>query len=492
MGNEILNPSIVRVLLRERRSPVGCAVLVGDHTAVTCAHVVVEALGPGCSTVRLPDGPVTLEFPFVAAGRHFQARVGKYIPCGTPSSSEGGDVVALHLDSLPTGASPTPLVAADLSGHPVVAFGLDPTKDHMGVWSSPGVVSGKVACGWYQIQGTGDQGYAIQPGFSGGPIWDERLDRLVGITTHVDKKLERRVAFIIPANILTAVLPRFDAEAFLRSWQGQKATFVDDFIASIPQIRETPSELWYVLQGVDLDLRRYQLPARVNQELTAEVRRTGIAPEFPEFELKPLESSRIRKLVRIDESVGEEIVSLAAKVAGNLLKSEWQKDLEDTKKKTEVANKDRKQPEGGAIQWGELLQLARRGATGMSKEEFKKYEFEQNVTAATSLAEGIVDAWFKQPLQGLVRWIGGIDPNQRAIESFRVRAGDVYDAAMADLKAHLDRLNGDLERRYYNGWTGPVIEGEVATVRCPTCGRSSRVPLGSGERRLTCPGCAAS
>lgn len=48
------------------------------------------------------------------------------------------------------------------------------------------------------------QGYAVQPGFSGAPVWDEELQGVVGMAVAAEKKREEaKAAFMIPTAVLS-------------------------------------------------------------------------------------------------------------------------------------------------------------------------------------------------------------------------------------------------------------------------------------------------
>jgi hypothetical protein len=70
-----------------------------------------------------------------------------------------------------------------------------------GVWAS-GVLRGKNAEGWIQIEDTKNTGYSIQPGFSGAPIWDDNLQAVVGMVVAADKNTNVKAAFCIPCELL--------------------------------------------------------------------------------------------------------------------------------------------------------------------------------------------------------------------------------------------------------------------------------------------------
>ncbi len=202
-----LNPAIVRIRTAGGHI-VGAGFLVGQRQVLTCAHVIDDALGRPRNTPKMPQADVHLDFPLVAPDQHLTARV----VCWQPSQPNGGssDVAGLELaDDPPAGASPVRLVKAEESwGHSFRAFGF-PQGHAGGTWAS-GVIRGRTANAWLQIEDTNVTGYRVQPGFSGGAVWDEQLDGVVGMVTVADRQPEIRAAFIIPTDRLVAAWPELE------------------------------------------------------------------------------------------------------------------------------------------------------------------------------------------------------------------------------------------------------------------------------------------
>jgi len=85
--------------------------------------------------------------------------------------------------------------------HPFQVFGF-PSKRDEGIWAS-GVLRDCLANGWVQMEDIKAQGYAVQPGFSGAPVWDEKLQGVVGMAVAAEKKREdAKAAFMIPLAIM--------------------------------------------------------------------------------------------------------------------------------------------------------------------------------------------------------------------------------------------------------------------------------------------------
>ena len=198
-----LSASIVRILT-PKGTVAGAGFLVAERRVLTCAHVVAQALGLSLDLPEVPQVQVQLDLPLIALGRTLNAR----IVCWQPPRSDGGaDLAGLELEgSLPTGAQPARLVKADdLWGHPFRVLGFPAGHDD-GVWAT-GILRGRQATGWVQIEDVKESGYRVQPGFSGTPVWDEELDGVAGMTVAAESRPEVKAAFIIPADVLVKAWP---------------------------------------------------------------------------------------------------------------------------------------------------------------------------------------------------------------------------------------------------------------------------------------------
>ncbi len=179
---------------------VGAGFLVTGRHILTCAHVVAEALDLPHDTPDPPQADIRLDFPLLAPDQVLTARVIHW--------QSNADVAGLKLTGQPPGrAKPVRLITADdWWGHSFRAFGFPVGSDDDGRWAS-GLLRGKLANGWVQIEDVKQTGYFVQPGFSGGPVWDNQLAGVVGMTVAADTPAGIRVAAIIPTNILGEVWP---------------------------------------------------------------------------------------------------------------------------------------------------------------------------------------------------------------------------------------------------------------------------------------------
>lgn len=67
----------------------------------------------------------------------------------------------------------------DFWGNIFRVLGFPEGRPH-GVWAS-GELRAELANGWMQLEDVKQPGYRLEPGFSGAPIWDEKLEGVVGM-----------------------------------------------------------------------------------------------------------------------------------------------------------------------------------------------------------------------------------------------------------------------------------------------------------------------
>ncbi len=189
---------------------VGGGFLVGSDVVLTCAHVIARALGWPDDEQPPADAQVRLDFPLVAPGEMVAARVTVW---EAPRADNTGDIAGLSLaGSLPAGVKATRLVTADdLWSHRFRTFGFPPGHDQ-GVWVS-GRLRGRQAAGWVQMEDVTATGYRVEPGFSGGPVWDDELGGVVGMAVAVEARTEVRAAYLIPVSTLIRAWPSIADQA---------------------------------------------------------------------------------------------------------------------------------------------------------------------------------------------------------------------------------------------------------------------------------------
>jgi WD40 repeat protein/TPR repeat protein len=168
----------------------GAGVLIDDDLVLTCAHVAAACIGDP-ALAWLGDAPISsvaMDFPFVggsdAVGR---IKHGAWFPIRPDGS---GDVAVLQLEGQVPGTKPAPLRKPEaMADHAFSVHGFPRRAVH-----GPGTELDRAARAASGIMGpfTGESGQWVQlqvppgrrpvdHGFSGAPVWDERIRGVVGI-----------------------------------------------------------------------------------------------------------------------------------------------------------------------------------------------------------------------------------------------------------------------------------------------------------------------
>ena len=202
LSNQI-DKSAVRIY-DTRTKIAGCGFFLAG-CIITCAHVVKHALGIAHNSTTRPLDIVSFDFPLLNSRTILAGRVNKWFT--------EADVTSLEiLSPLPENISAPRLIKADnLWGHSFRAYGFPRGHDE-GVWAS-GRILHKVSNGWLEIEDVKQTGLFVQPGFSGGAIWDEEYHGIVGMVIGSDANLQSRVAYVIPTNKLIELFPEIEEYA---------------------------------------------------------------------------------------------------------------------------------------------------------------------------------------------------------------------------------------------------------------------------------------
>lgn len=162
----------------------GLGALVGPRHVLTCAHVVNAALGVDASERSMPSGDIRVGFPFlnIAGAVVSTATVEMWRPPVPSSNGDGvvvNDLAGLLLHGDPPAQAVPGLVAADppRQGTAVRVFGYPDGPPH-GVWASA-VVQAHLPDGEQLGPVPGSPGIAM--GFSGSPVFDDAIERIVGL-----------------------------------------------------------------------------------------------------------------------------------------------------------------------------------------------------------------------------------------------------------------------------------------------------------------------
>lgn len=189
-------------------SAVGAGLLVDSEHIVTCAHVAAVACGSCRRSQELPTGTIMVDFPAIRAA-HEPLRAHVLQEGWRPiSPDESGDVAVLELaEPLPVGAAPPPLLRPpDTVGRKVIAEGFP--IGYTGAITSKNIVVADAgpAREWIQLELNGENGFAIEEGYSGAPLWDPVAGAVLGIALGTDAS--DRGAFMLATRTLAKAWPR--------------------------------------------------------------------------------------------------------------------------------------------------------------------------------------------------------------------------------------------------------------------------------------------
>jgi hypothetical protein len=196
-----LSAGLIRIWDRDGKVA-GAGFLISDRIALTCAHVVAQALGRPAADAGGDGDLVSVDFALIReAAFRIQLASVTPIPLSRGRRDVLADAVALRLEGpLPEGARPLPLsLDSAVMQHPFTTFGFPSVSPHEnGDWAD-GIIQGLGSAGLLQIRSGAREGRRVQRGFSGAPVWDTTSGRVAGMVTEADRGGDDRVAYAIPA-----------------------------------------------------------------------------------------------------------------------------------------------------------------------------------------------------------------------------------------------------------------------------------------------------
>ena len=268
---------IARILGSDGR-PVGIGVLVAERHVVTCAHVVNAALGLAARQQGQPAGPVTLDFPLVGPPT-LTATVERWLPPPREGAT-GDDIAGLLLagERAPEGTAAARLtVDTPRPGRAVRVFGY-PAGRPDGGWVEA-AIRGPVGGGRLQL----DSGSAlrVQQGFSGSPVFDDGIGRIVGIVASAPLGSSERDSYAIGADRLRLAWP----EVLAGRWQraGGPARSRDRAELTILHVSDTQFGAHHLFGGNGLtpaDRAEDTLFSRLHHDLAQLASEHGLRPDL--------------------------------------------------------------------------------------------------------------------------------------------------------------------------------------------------------------------
>lgn len=210
---------------------------MAERKIVTCAHVVNVALGLEIREQRAPAGEVSVDFPLVSikAGQQIRrAKVEKWLPPSREGAA-GDDIAGLTLlDDPPDGVEVVGL-GADLPhiGRRVRIFGY-PSHRPDGGWVEA-TIRGRVGNG--RIQLDSDSALRVERGFSGGPVYDEAIGRIVGLIATAPANALERDSYAIGADRLRLAWPEVLSGRWQRTFASRRVNHGEITILHVSDMR---------------------------------------------------------------------------------------------------------------------------------------------------------------------------------------------------------------------------------------------------------------
>ncbi|AFY39967.1 hypothetical protein Lepto7376_3806 [[Leptolyngbya] sp. PCC 7376] len=211
-----LNLVTARILERDGISTAGSGFLFSGRYLMTCAHVVLFALGLKTNTQEVPTGEISLEFPCLDDGsedndeiRIYKAKVVKegWHPTVVPRKVLKDVAVLELIGDSPDILNPVgnlvkfkTLTREQLIGRKIAAFGFP--KGNVDGENAYGEVVDISGRGLVEIDGE-QRGSKIKQGFSGTAIFDRENKVILGIAKRVNADdPNAKVALMIPTRLL--------------------------------------------------------------------------------------------------------------------------------------------------------------------------------------------------------------------------------------------------------------------------------------------------
>lgn len=208
--------SIVRIFTQGKETPVGAGFLVSPGYVMTCAHVVLQAMGikkdDYSDQLELPKVEIQLDFPILACGQKITAKVADW----TPYNLDTGDIALLELtEPEPQDVKIIPFSQkSSISKSALCIYGFG--EENNGGQTDAYQVKTQVAAGrWMLCKKEDEEDETIQPGYSGAPVWIKEEKALLGMVAAA--KVSKSRAYVIPVFRLQAVLKNLELKVLIQS-----------------------------------------------------------------------------------------------------------------------------------------------------------------------------------------------------------------------------------------------------------------------------------
>lgn len=285
-------------------STIGAGFLIDHEHVLTCAHIVSQIGKPKAEN---PRDSVSLDFPLWPQLGRLKAQIetGGWFPV---NDDETGDLAVLTIDRAMTNLPRPPMRRPrTMLDHHYRCHGFPATLP--GGKSSAGVIRGRAGpeWQWYQLE-AGAQGYSIERGFSGAPVWDDESQSIVGMVVAEDpQNPTARVGWMIPVAILAELWPPLEG-LLLEDVGTVEAEALKYLEVLVSRLSELPSHLDRELS--EHDSRRRTLQDRIHQSVRVYVGSLSRAAssegssEDP-YSLRPQRLIGDHEVMEWDQAVGD-------------------------------------------------------------------------------------------------------------------------------------------------------------------------------------------
>jgi hypothetical protein len=211
---------IARICSVRSGAVLGTAFLISPRLVITCAHVVNDAVEATWDSVERPNQSVQVEFPFMGNDLLCAASV---VEWRAPGHYPAADIAVLQLD-IPEDISLPYYRMISSQVQPGQSFWTKgfPAGQDSGMDAS-GTIGTRVEFGRLLAHGEGTQGFFIESGFSGAPLFDVLTGAVLGMAAEATRDAARRIAFVIPSDQLERAYP-----PIARPYKGLAAFQEDD------------------------------------------------------------------------------------------------------------------------------------------------------------------------------------------------------------------------------------------------------------------------
>jgi hypothetical protein len=235
--------SLVRIKTRSQREVAGTGFMISKNQILTCWHVVRSLIiGASKEERQASTQNIYVDFPLSSE----EDRDG--LLCSLDKHDSEKDIAILTIDQIPSDVGFEKLVILKrFWKHSFRSQGYSKISEG-GVWTR-GVLTGAVEGGRIQVEDVKVPGAPIDSGFSGAPVWNEKIHALVGMIVTASEDSVLKIGHMIPTSIIMKVVSiqakevlEFDLSFTIKLLQRTTVTYIDCH-NSISLLKEIRNEL---------------------------------------------------------------------------------------------------------------------------------------------------------------------------------------------------------------------------------------------------------